>query len=341
MIIVSLIPFSIFWGITLRQTKDRMRNDTIRHLNQVSINISTHVEEWVNKNAGILKTLASMKDIISMDRLKQEPLLETIHNVYPWIYLTFTIDIDGHNIAGNDSRPLINYSNRQYFKNVMKGKAIAWQTLFDEASKKPALILAVPIMRNNEIVGVIANAISLDDVSKRMVAWEGYKTGFAFMVDEKGQVIAHKNKKYIMQQKNFSHHPLIAAFKKGHRGSASFTNQDDKSILGYVRGTVLGWTVVIQQEEKEALYLIEQLMSYAYLLLAVTVVFVFVIAWFSGRTLSRPILRLAHAADRISLGELDVKIDTKRKDEIGDLAVAVARMQDSIRLSIERLRQRR
>ena len=82
-------------------------------------------------------------------------------------------------------------------------------------------------------------------------------------------------------------------------------------------------------------------MSYAYLLLTVTGAFVFIIAWFSGRTLSRPIIQLTDAADRISVGELDVEIETTRKDEIGDLAEAISRMQDSIRLSIERLRKRR
>ena len=340
MIIVSLVPLAMFWGITLKQTKSRMRNDTKRHINQVSISIAGHVEEWIDKNAVILKTLANMEDIISMQRLKQEPILVTIHKVYPWIYRTFTIDIDGNSIAGNDGRPLINYSNRQYFQEAMEGKAIAWQTLVDELSKKPVLILAAPIMQHDEIVGVIANAIRLEDVSKRMATWEGDATEFAFIVDEKGKVIAHKNKSYIRQQKNLSRHPLIAAFNNGNRSSVSFT-QDGKSILGHARGTALGWIVAIQQEEKEAFYFIEQLMSYAYLLLAVTVVFVFIIAWFSGRALSRPIVRLTDAANRISVGELEIKIDTNRKDEIGDLAVAITRLQDSIRLSIERLRQRR
>lgn len=340
MIIVSLVPLAMFWGLTLKQTKERMRNDTKRHINQISISITSHVEEWVDKNAGILKTLASMEDIISMERLKQEPLLETVRKVYPWIYRTFTIDVDGNNIARNDGRPLINYANRQYFIDIMNGKAITWYTFIDERSKKPTLLLAAPIIRYDKIVGVIANAISLNDVSKRKVTWEFDKTGFAFMVDNKGRVLAHKNKNYILQQKNLSHHPLIAAFKKGHIGSISFT-QDGRSLLGRARGTALGWIVALQQEEKEAFYLIEQMMSYAYLLLAVTVVFVFIIAWFFGRALSRPIIRLTDAADRISVGELEVKIDTARKDEIGDLAVAIARMQDSIRLSIERLRQRR
>jgi len=340
MIIVSLVPLAMFWGLTLKQTKERMRNDTKRRINQTSISITSHVEDWVDKNAGILKTLANMEDIIAMERLKQEPLLETIRRIYPWIYRTVTIDVDGNNIARNDGRPLLNYSNRQYFKDIMAGKAITWYTFIDGLSQKPTLLLAVPIIRYDEIVGVIANAISLNDVSKRKVTWEFDKTGFAFMVNNKGKVIAHKNKSYILQQKNLSHHPLIAAFKKGHRGSVSFT-QDGKSLLGRARGTALGWIVALQQEEKEAFFLIDQMMSYAYLLLAVTIVFVFIIAWFSGRALSRPIIRLTDAADRISVGELEVKIDTQRKDEIGDLAEAIARMQDSIRLSIERLRQRR
>ena len=42
----------------------------------------------------------------------------------------------------------------------------------------------------------------------------------------------------------------------------------------------------------------------------------------------------------VSIGELDMEIRTARKDEIGDLSEAIARMQDSIRISIERLRRR-
>ena len=112
-------------------------------------------------------------------------------------------------------------------------------------------------------------------------------------------------------------------------------------MLGHVRGTALGWIIAIQREEKEAFFVTNQVRSHAYILLGVTVAFVFIIAWFSGRALARPIIKLTDATNRISVGELEVDIDTQRKDEIGDLAEAIARMQDSIRLSIERLRQRR
>lgn len=60
-----------------------------------------------------------------------------------------------------------------------------------------------------------------------------------------------------------------------------------------------------------------------------------------GQRLTGKIKSLTDLAERISVGEMDAKIHIDSKDEIGDLAQAVSRMQDSIRLSIERLRRRR
>ena len=49
---------------------------------------------------------------------------------------------------------------------------------------------------------------------------------------------------------------------------------------------------------------------------------------------------LTNVADRISGGDLEMQIEMKSRDEIGELAQAIARMRDNIRLYIERLRQR-
>jgi HAMP domain-containing protein len=69
--------------------------------------------------------------------------------------------------------------------------------------------------------------------------------------------------------------------------------------------------------------------------------FVGIIVSFYGYRLAGRIKSLTEVADRISVGELDAEIKTKSDDEIGDLAEAISRMQESVRLSIERLRKRR
>ncbi|MFH1292543.1 MAG: HAMP domain-containing protein [Pseudomonadota bacterium] len=72
-----------------------------------------------------------------------------------------------------------------------------------------------------------------------------------------------------------------------------------------------------------------------------TLILIILIVSIYGTKLTGRIKTLTDVADRISVGELDAEIKIKSKDELGDLAEAISRMQDSIRLSIERLRRRR
>jgi HAMP domain-containing protein len=72
-----------------------------------------------------------------------------------------------------------------------------------------------------------------------------------------------------------------------------------------------------------------------------TILFIGFVVFYFGQRLAGRIKSLTEVSNRISVGELDAKIDISGKDEIGDLGEAISRMQDSIRLSIERLRRRR
>ena len=76
-------------------------------------------------------------------------------------------------------------------------------------------------------------------------------------------------------------------------------------------------------------------------IMGATLVLITLIVSIYGSKLTQRIKSLTDVADRISVGELDAEIEITSKDEIGDLSEAIARMQDSIRLSIERLRRRR
>ena len=76
-------------------------------------------------------------------------------------------------------------------------------------------------------------------------------------------------------------------------------------------------------------------------ILGATILLIGLIVSLFGHRITGRIQSLTDVADRISVGELEADVDVQSKDEIGDLADAVSRMQDSIRLSIERLRKRR
>ncbi len=76
-------------------------------------------------------------------------------------------------------------------------------------------------------------------------------------------------------------------------------------------------------------------------IIVATALLVAAITIFYGHKLTSKISRLTHVADRISTGDMNVHIDDSDKDELGDLAKSISRMQSSIRMAMERLRRRR
>jgi len=97
----------------------------------------------------------------------------------------------------------------------------------------------------------------------------------------------------------------------------------------------------VRNMDRKMKVITDDVKKFAYAILITCVVLIFLVVTLYGHNLTMRIKTLTEIADRISVGELEIDIETKTKDEIGDLGEAISRMQDSIRLSIERLRRRR
>lgn len=100
MLIVSLLPFAIFWGITLRETNQRVRTETEKLMAQTAKGLGEQVDAWIDNNVAVLRTAANLAEINSMNREEQEPVLKAIQQEYPWMYLVFTVGLDGMNEIG-------------------------------------------------------------------------------------------------------------------------------------------------------------------------------------------------------------------------------------------------
>jgi methyl-accepting chemotaxis protein len=341
MLLVSLLPGAIYFVLSFQQANDRIVSDTTQMGKQTAEVLSNEVDEWLDKNIRILNTVAQMPGIQSMNRFEQEILLQTVQKEYPWMYLVFTTDINGMNVARNDGKELKDYSDRQYVQDITSGKDLTWQNLIGKTSKQPALVIAVPIRKNNQTIGVMAAAMTRDAISQRIANWRQGKTGYAFLVDQYGKVVSHQLKEFVEEQKDLSNHPLVKAANANKNGLIEFKDDNGRDEIGFAKTTQLGWTLAIQQEKNEAFAILKKSQMFAFALMGATFIIVIIIAYIASRAIVTPIRKLTDAANRISVGELGVEIENKSKDEIGDLAEAITRMQDSIRLSIERLRRRR
>ena len=97
----------------------------------------------------------------------------------------------------------------------------------------------------------------------------------------------------------------------------------------------------VRKMKNSAKTLTDDARNFSLMILAGTLLLIGIIVLVYSQRLTGKIKSLTEVTERISVGDLAAEVETKSKDEIGELAEAVSRMQESIRLSIERLRRRR
>jgi len=170
-----------------------------------------------------------------------------------------------------------------------------------------------------------------------VATWKSGETGFAFLVDEKSKVLAHPRADYVQTQKVLADHPLVAGYHADHKAHLLEYTENGKEILGFVEGDKNGWAVMVQQDEAELFGPLRATITVGVGLLVAAVLLVVAIAVAFSRALIRPIVNMTTAADRMSLGELQVPIVSRGNDELALLARSLERLRKSMRAAMSRL----
>lgn len=341
MCIIALIPIGGLWYISIYKSRHDWSANILQNLMNSTESLTRSVDDWTMMNLRVLEQNADTPAIQSMQSDKQNPVLKTMAETYDWVYLAFTVLPNGENIGRSDGKPLTFYGDRDYFKQVLAGKSLGQQVLLGKTSGKPAFILSKPIQgEGTKILGVIAIAMSLEDLSKTITKTRIGKTGFAVLLDENNRLIAHGNGDVSSELQDLSSHPALHRRNIFDLNSFVF-EEDGKKIVAYTKKTQQGWTLIVQQDYQEAYAAANETQRNAIILLLTTLVSVLIIAYLLALRLSTPIRNLTAIADEISRGNLSAEIkETERSDEIGALARAIERMGVSLQMAFDRLRKR-
>lgn len=341
LLLVSLVPLGSLWYLDQSNARHDLNANISQNLVSTMNTIATGINAWDDGNVRALRQAARLSDVVSMKAERQNPVLTALGTTYEWSYLLFTVAPDGSNIGRNDGGAPTFYGDRSYFKEVVGGKEFGRQVVIGKSTGKPALILAAPVRNDNrDLVGVIAMAMNLGDVSQTVASNRIGETGRAILLDASNKVIAHGNAaKVKVALQDFSNHPALKA--AGIMEQPAQYTDEGKEMVGYARKLPQGWTLLIEQEYDEAYAPLVRLQNDARNLIAVAVLLVIGVAFFLGKQLTRPILQLTVIAEELSKGKLDVSIpQTGRSDEIGSLAGAIERLGISLQMAMDRLRKK-
>ena len=342
MLIVSIVPVLGVWFFNYQSAKDNSSRQVEERLSTYASNLSREVDGWLDMNRRMLTQNAVLSDIRNMRSVQQNPVLKSITDTYGWTYLAFTVapDAAGTNIGRSDGNPTVLYGDRDYFQQVMRGQPFGKQVLIGRTTNRPALILSTGVRSDNhQLQGVLAIAMHLDDISRSVVSTRIGNSGFAFLLDENGQVVAHPSEEFTSTRKDFSDHPAFVATGRS-AGNVIFTDEQGERTIAFTHRTTDGWVVVAQQPYNEAYAALRDLNRNSLVLLLVAVVMGVIAALLFSRQFSLPIQQLTGVADSLSRGQMDVGISgLERGDEIGALARAIDRLGTSIKYAMERARK--
>ena len=193
------------------------------------------------------------------------------------------------------------------------------------------------------------------------------KAGLAYVVDDRGTLIAHPDISLVLKKTDLSALPQVAAVAgaaasralaglpapPSRPGRVARIDDDGQLLLekarnaagervlaAHARIPTLGWTVFVESPRAEAFAPLTDTLLRMALVLAVGLLLSVVASFFLVRALVRPIRLLQEGAARVGAGELDHRLEVKTGDELETLAGDFNRMAAELKASYAGLKRK-
>jgi methyl-accepting chemotaxis protein len=223
----------------------------------------------------------------------------------------------------------LDIADRNYFKNALSGQGAWSHVVQSKYSEQAVSVYALPIENGKGIKGVVGIVIKFNEVSKIVSQTQVGESGYAYMIDDTGLVVSHKDSSKVLTENlkeidNENIQTMAEDMIIGGTGVGTYTYEGISKLNIY--RPFRNWSVSVNLCERE--YLATAL-SLKRVILSLSSVFV-VIAMVGGiifmTQLVKPIAKAKDAMEQVALGDLEVLLEVNRDDEIGMLGRAFNEM---------------
>lgn len=215
---------------------------------------------------------------------------------------------------------LLNLSDRSIFKQIWDTKnnktGIIGGVYFED--RQPHIDALYKITQTHLMFATLSLSNLWKDIEKTRLG----KSGYAFLVDSNGTLIAHPDISRILKKENVKASPIVEdALQAISVGASEYTLPNGNRIVGaYAPVPAMGWGVIIEQLKSEAFITERKSRIQASVVGLSVIVIAIVIAFFMARNLSRPIMHLINGAERVAAGDFTTQVDVHTRDELRDLS---------------------
>jgi len=194
----------------------------------------------------------------------------------------------------------------------------------------------VPVYKDGDFIGVIGIEIDYSTMANQVNNIRLYDTGYAFIIDDEGGIIYHPYLDILSMTPDEIPSVPDGILAEGVNTRYIFDGVEKQGVcLTLHNGMKL--TVSVPVDEINGNW--ETLVSKTvYASIFVLLVFV-LIAMYVSSTITKPLIELTKAAQKVSAGDYDVKIDYRSNDEVGILSHAFEDLVNNLKTFIARLKE--
>ncbi|KPA09124.1 multi-sensor hybrid histidine kinase [Candidatus Magnetomorum sp. HK-1] len=213
----------------------------------------------------------------------------------------------------------------------------------------PIFVISFPVRKNNEVLGALLLSPKMDYFTEKFIEKTSIgKTGYMFMLDDRGLVISHPQKKYILRKEGGEKiKPLekVKPLKKFEHilehitaGNTYFQDTFDNRLKMYsvskFNASQLNlnnnWYIIIAREMDD-IYAgaYEFIQNIVLFIILIGVIFAIVVYLLTRHIIAKPLEYLQSIAEDLQVGNTKVRAIIKQNDEIGNVLSAFNRMIDN------------
>jgi len=322
----------------------------------IAAKASAHVQSELEQDLTQLSDLANSDRVKSSDKVKIQPALKDYHQRVGAFDHVFFATLDGDAI--NEDNTSANYLDREYFKKVVSTKKpYVSEVLISRTTQKQSVVLAVPVIVNNQLTGVVFATYSLEKIAPIIQDIHFKKEGYGVLVSNQGVYLAHGLSPELIGQLNINTGEISDQLKntldnksidprimqsykdvtaQNRRIHVQYTTLAGSEQIGSFNPITLPggqvWYLLMTTTEADAL---SEVTSLSHVLIGLSFICLLVVLamtfWLSSSFI-RPILRINHLIKETASGNLQPITKTIHdKSEFGQLSDNVILMNEHLR----------
>jgi methyl-accepting chemotaxis protein len=344
-IVVAVLLGAVILIISIRVSQS-VGNFALAENEQIVGARAVQLGEFMDKVYWQLRMLSVRSQIISGDQATAESvILAVAPDLSTEINLVFVAESDGNFFTSQ--RGSGNVSDRAYFQAVMNGGKDYYidAAVLSRDTGTPVINIAKAVKSTDgKVQRLVAVQIKLDKLSEIAAAIKVGKTGYGWIIDQTGLVIAHPTKEAVMKLDTTN------ADKDGYKGLDALGKRmiaSESGIGTYVRkdGVQMttyyarvpnspGWSLGLSLPTSEVNETTTSLISLLLIILGVGIALAIVISVFMANSIVKPVKIVVAGMDNAAQGDLllsgvtdaEHKLIQARNDELGALGASITKL---------------